>query len=63
MIKGELGHNVVRVALINEQWQADRVAPKNFGDNQTVKHTGPGGGPMVMVHLTAMLERMEDNGE
>lgn len=34
MIDGKLDPNVVRVALINEQWQAGREAPKRYGTNR-----------------------------
>lgn len=46
MLGGELDPNAVRVALLNEQWQAGREAPKKYGDKIQQEISGPGGKPI-----------------
>jgi terminase small subunit-like protein len=47
MLDGSLDANVVRVALINEQWQAARESAKRYGDKLT--HSNDPDAPIVPV--------------
>lgn len=41
-----------RVKIAAYQWRAAKLAPKRYGDSQTLKHTGPNGGPVEYTNMT-----------
>jgi hypothetical protein len=40
---------VAKVRISAYQWRASKLAPKKYGDRVTNEHTGPDGGPMMIV--------------
>lgn len=38
-----------RLRVDTRKWYLSKLAPKRYGDKQTVEHTGAGGGPIVVL--------------
>jgi hypothetical protein len=41
--------NIARLQVDARKWAASKLAPKKYGDKITNEHTGPDGGPMVVM--------------
>ena len=52
-----VNHDVIarsRLRVDARKWMASKLAPKKYGDKVTTEHTGPDGGPVTMITLTAL---------
>lgn len=43
-----------RLRVDTMKWRLARMNPREYGDRITQEHTGPGGGPVTSVNLTAV---------
>ena len=52
VLKGDFDPQAARVAIDALKWSAGKRQPKVYGDAQTLRHTGPSGGPIEYANLT-----------
>lgn len=50
--KGEIEPAAATAAINGLKWSAGKRKPKVYGDAQTLRHTGPNGGPVEYANLT-----------
>ncbi len=48
VLSGDIDPNAGRVAIDALKWNAARMHPAIYGDNQKVEHSGPAGGPITV---------------
>lgn len=50
-VDGEIDHQVARLAIDAEKWQAGKENPKRYGDKVTNELVGEDGGPVQIAHF------------
>ena len=50
--EGKIEPAAARAAIDGLKWSAGKRKPKVYGDAQTLKHTGPDGGPVQFANMT-----------
>lgn len=51
VLTGTIEPRAGKVLINAEQWLAAKRSPKDFGDKQTLEHTGPDGGAIQMLSM------------
>jgi len=52
--------NRARLRVDTRKWYLSKLAPKRYGDSSTIAHTGPDGGPIQSVALTASMDNLAE---